>query len=52
MRGRPAGAGPGPDPAEICGLFVEYAGGAAPDDAERQVLRGAVETAEHAEAVG
>ncbi len=40
------------DPAEICGLFVEYAGGAAPDDAERQVLRGAVETAEHAEAVG
>ncbi|HEY1640225.1 MAG TPA: exonuclease SbcCD subunit D [Streptosporangiaceae bacterium] len=40
------------DPAEICGLFVEYAGGTAPDDAERQVLRGAVETAEHAEAAG
>lgn len=40
------------DPAEICALFVEYAGGTAPDDAERQVLRGAVEAAQHAEAVG
>jgi len=40
------------DPAEICGLFVEYAGGTAPDDAERQVLRGAVEAAQHAEAAG
>ena len=38
------------DPVEICGLFVEYAGGGPPDAAERQVLRDAVETACHAEA--
>ena len=38
------------DPVEICGLFVEYAGGGPPDGAERQVLRDAVETAQHAEA--
>jgi exonuclease SbcD len=39
------------DPVEICGLFVEYAGGGAPDDAERRVLRDAVEAAQRAEAV-
>jgi DNA repair protein SbcD/Mre11 len=38
------------DPIEICGLFVEYAGGGPPDAAERQVLRDAVEAAQHAEA--
>jgi DNA repair protein SbcD/Mre11 len=38
------------DPIEICGLFVEYAGGGAPDEAERRVLRDAVEAAQHAEA--
>jgi len=38
------------DPIEICGLFVEYAGGGPPDAAERQVLREAVEAAQHAEA--
>ena len=37
------------DPAEICGLFVEYAGGGPPDAAERQVLADAVEAACHAE---
>jgi DNA repair protein SbcD/Mre11 len=38
------------DPVEICELFVEYAGGAPPDPAERAVLRAAVETAARAEA--
>jgi DNA repair protein SbcD/Mre11 len=38
------------DPVEICGLFVEYAGGGAPDAAERLVLRDAVEAAQQAEA--
>jgi DNA repair protein SbcD/Mre11 len=38
------------DPVEICGLFVEYASGGAPDPAERLVLRDAVEAAQHAEA--
>jgi DNA repair protein SbcD/Mre11 len=38
------------DPVEICGLFVEYAGGGPPDTAERQVLRDAVEAAQRAEA--
>jgi DNA repair protein SbcD/Mre11 len=38
------------DPVEICGLFVEYAGGGAADAAERLVLRDAVEAAQHAEA--
>jgi exonuclease SbcD len=37
------------DPIEICGLFVEYAGGGPPGDAERLVLRGAVEAAQRAE---
>ncbi len=36
------------DPAEVCGLFVEYAGGAPPDDAQRAVLRDAVEAAQQA----
>jgi exonuclease SbcD len=39
------------DPAEICGLFTEYAGGAPPDGAERLVLRDAVEAALRAEAL-
>jgi len=39
------------DPVEICGLFVEYAGGGPPDAAERQVLADAVEAATGAEAV-
>jgi exonuclease SbcD len=38
------------DPVEICGLFVEYAGGGPPEAAERQVLADAVEAACHAEA--
>jgi exonuclease SbcD len=38
------------DPVEICGLFVEYAGGGPPDAAEQQVLRDAVESAQQAEA--
>src|SRR5262249_32308039 len=38
------------DPVAICGLFVEYAGGQPPDAAEGQVLAGAVEAAQHAEA--
>ena len=38
------------DPVEICGLFVEYAGGGPPDAAERQVLADAVEAAGRAEA--
>jgi exonuclease SbcD len=37
------------DPVEICGLFVEYAGGGPPDAAEQQVLRDAIEVAQHAE---
>ena len=36
------------DPAEVCCLFVEYAGGAPPDDAQRAVLREAVEAAQQA----
>jgi exonuclease SbcD len=36
------------DPAEVCGLFVEYAGGAPPDQAQRAVLRDAVEAARQA----
>jgi len=39
------------DPAEVCGLFVEYAGGGPPEAAERQVLTDAVEAAGRAEAV-
>jgi DNA repair protein SbcD/Mre11 len=38
-------------PAQICGLFTEYAGGAPPDEAERLVLRDAVEAALRAEAL-
>jgi exonuclease SbcD len=38
------------DPAEICGLFVEFTTGGPPDDAQRAVLRAAVEAAQHAEA--
>jgi exonuclease SbcD len=38
------------DPAEICGLFVEFTAGGPPDDAQRAVLRAAVEAAQHAEA--
>lgn len=39
------------DPVEICGLFVEYAGGGPPGDAERLVLRDAVEAAQRAQAL-
>jgi exonuclease SbcD len=40
------------DPVEICGLFVEFASGGPADDAQRAVLRAAVEAAQHAEAAG
>ncbi len=36
------------DPAEVCGLFAEYAGGVPPDPAQRAVLRAAVEAAQQA----
>jgi exonuclease SbcD len=36
------------DPAEICGSFVEHVAGAPPDQAQRAVLRDAVEAAQHA----
>jgi DNA repair protein SbcD/Mre11 len=36
------------DPGEICGSFVEYVAGTPPDQAQRAVLRDAVEAAEHA----
>ena len=38
------------DPVEICGLFVEFTSGGPPDEAQRLVLRDAVETACRAEA--
>ena len=38
------------DPVEICGLFVEFTSGGEPDEAQRAVLRAAVEAAQHAEA--
>jgi exonuclease SbcD len=38
------------DPVEICGLFVEFTTGGPPDDAQRAVLRAAIEAAQHAEA--
>ena len=38
------------DPVEICGLFVDYVAGAPPDEAQRAVLREAVEAAQHGEA--
>ena len=37
------------DPVEICCLFVDFTSGGPADDAHRAVLRGAVETAQHAE---
>ena len=37
------------DPAEVCGLFVEYAGGTPPDAAQRALLRAVVEAAQHAD---
>jgi DNA repair protein SbcD/Mre11 len=37
------------DPMDICGLFVEYAGGGPPEAAERQVLAEAVESAQRGE---
>ena len=36
------------DPVEICGLFVDFAAGAPPDEAQQAVLRQAVEAAQHA----
>jgi exonuclease SbcD len=39
------------DPVEICALFAEYAGGGAPDGAERLVLRDAVEAAQRGQAL-
>ena len=36
------------DPTEICGSFVEYVSGALPDQAQRVVLRDAIEAAHHA----
>ncbi len=38
------------DPVEICGLFVEFTSGGPPDQAQRLVLREAVEAARRAEA--
>jgi exonuclease SbcD len=38
------------DPVEICAFFVEFAGGALPDEAARAVLKYVVEAAQHAEA--
>jgi exonuclease SbcD len=38
------------DPVEICGLFVEFVAGAPPDEAQRAVIREAVEAAQHSEA--
>jgi exonuclease SbcD len=38
------------DPVEICDLFVEFTSGGPADDAQRTVLRAAVEAAQHAEA--
>jgi DNA repair protein SbcD/Mre11 len=38
------------DPVEICGLFVDFVAGAPPDEAQRAVLRQAVEAAQHSEA--
>lgn len=36
------------DPVEICELFVDYVAGTPPDEAQRAVLRQAVEAAQHA----
>jgi exonuclease SbcD len=38
------------DPVEIAGLFVEFTSGGPPDEAQRAVLRHAVEAAQQAEA--
>ena len=35
------------DPVEVCGQFVEFVGGAEPDEQEVRVLRAAVEAAQH-----
>ncbi len=37
------------DPTAICGLFVEFTSGGPPDEAQRAVLRDAVEACQHAE---
>ncbi len=37
------------DPVRICGLFVEFTSGGPPDEAQRAVLRDAVEVSQHAE---
>jgi DNA repair protein SbcD/Mre11 len=36
------------DPVRICGLFVEFTGGGAPDEAQRAVLQDVVEACQHA----
>ena len=38
------------DPAEICGMFVEFASGGWPDDEQRAVLADVIESAAHADA--
>lgn len=40
------------DPVEVCGYFVEYVDGTEPTDAEREVLRAAVERAQQPVEVG
>jgi exonuclease SbcD len=37
------------DPVEICGFFVEFAGGGPPDEVQRGVLQDVVEAVQHAE---
>jgi len=36
------------DPVEVCGQFIEFVGGAEPDEQEKRVLVAAVEAAQHA----
>jgi DNA repair protein SbcD/Mre11 len=38
------------DPAEICGMFVEFTGGGWPDDEQRDVLADVIESVQHADA--
>jgi DNA repair protein SbcD/Mre11 len=38
------------DPAEICGLFVEFTSGGQPDDEQRAVLADVIESVQHADA--
>ena len=38
------------DPAEICGLFVEFTSGGLPDDDQRAVLADVIESVQHADA--